>query len=67
MPSGAVVVRGQLEMVFVISSNRVALQLVRTGKDLGEAVEVLSGVSPGEKVVAENAAALRDGQSVSVR
>jgi hypothetical protein len=62
-----VLVRGQLETIFVVRSNRAELRLVRTGKRLRDGIEILSGVSTGEVVVAENPAALRDGQPVAVR
>jgi RND family efflux transporter MFP subunit len=67
VPRAALVTRGQLEMVFVVSSNRADLRLVRTGKRLEQEVEILSGLSTGEQVVAENATALRDGQPVTLR
>lgn len=66
-PKSALVLRGQLELMFVVSSNRAELRLVRTGKRLGEAVEILSGLAAGEMVAVENAAALRDGQPVTLR
>jgi RND family efflux transporter MFP subunit len=66
-PSGAVLVRGQLETIFVVRSNRAELRLVRTGKRLRDGIEILSGVSAGEVVVSENPAALRDGQPVAAR
>jgi RND family efflux transporter MFP subunit len=67
IPNEALVNRGQLEMVMVVNSNRVELRLVRTGKRFEQVVEILSGVTEGEQVVAESAAALRDGQPVTVR
>ena len=67
VPVGAVVQRGQMEMVFV-ETNRVAhLRLVKTGKRVGDEVELVSGVEAGERVVTEGAAQLRDGQAVEVK
>lgn len=67
VPTNAVVVKGQLEQVFVVNQDRAELRLVRTGKRLGGDVEVLSGVEAGEKVVTEGAKGLVDGQKVAVK
>jgi RND family efflux transporter MFP subunit len=65
VPAGAVVPRGQLEIVFVVKSNRAHLRLVKSGRRVGDGVEILSGLSSGEQIVIENAAELQDGQPVS--
>lgn len=67
VPAGAVFQRGQMEIVFVVADRRAQLRLVKTGRRLGSAVELVSGVSPGERVVVEGADALRDGQAVEVQ
>ena len=56
-----------MEVVFVVADHRAQLRLVKTGKRLGEEVELVSGVEAGEKVVTEGAAAMLDGQPVSVK
>ncbi len=66
VPVSAVVVRGQMETVFVVAEQRAQLRLVRTGKRTGTDVELLSGIDVGETVVRENADKLRDGQPVTV-
>lgn len=66
-PATAVVVRGQLEMVFVVEQQKAHLRLVKTGKRLGEEWEVVSGLNAGESIVVEGAAALVDGQPVEVK
>ncbi len=66
VPAGAVVQRGQMEIVFVINNNKAQLRLVKTGKHIGSEVELVSGVSAGEKVVVENAGGLLDGQPLTV-
>lgn len=66
-PATAVVQRGQMELVFVVVDKRAQLRLVKTGRRIGDEVELLSGVSPGEKVITENAASLVDGQEVESR
>ncbi len=60
----AVSVRGQLETVFVVDAGNVArLRLVKTGRAVGERVEILAGLGAGERVVGE-AARVADGQPV---
>ncbi len=67
VPASAVTQRGQMELVFIVSDRKAQLRLVKTGKRIGNEVELISGVSAGEKVVIENAAGLADGQPVDVR
>jgi RND family efflux transporter MFP subunit len=66
VPASAVVRRGQMEMVFVAEDGRARLRLVRTGRRLGDEVEVVSGMEGGETVVVENASALLDGQPLQI-
>lgn len=67
VPAAALVRRGQVEMVFVATNGRAGLRLVRSGRVVDGAVEVLSGIAPGEAVVSDGAAGLVDGQPVEVR
>jgi membrane fusion protein (multidrug efflux system) len=67
VPASAVVQRGQMEMVFVVGDGKAQLRLVKTGKRIGAEVELVSGVSAGEKVVVADAAGLMDGQPLEVR
>ncbi len=64
VPASAVTQRGQMELVFIVSDGKAQLRLVKTGKRTGNEVELVSGVSAGEKVVIENTAGLVDGQPV---
>jgi len=66
-PISAVVVRGQMEMVFVVTNQTARLRLVKLGKRAGDTVELLSGATAGEAVVIEGAATLLDGQPVQMR
>jgi len=53
IPRSAVVVRGQLQGVYVIDANQIAgLRYITLGKTAGDQVEVLSGLQAGEKLVA---------------
>lgn len=67
VPASALVQRGQLRLVFVVSENHAVLRLVKAGRHIGEEVEIASGLSPGESVVTENAASLVDGQPLEVK
>lgn len=67
VPVSAVVVRGQLEIVFVASNQQAQLHLVKTGKRLGDEVEILAGVDVGDQVVVSGAALLTDGQRLALK
>lgn len=66
-PVSAVVQRGQMEMVFVVRDNHAQLRLVKTGRRIGGEVELVSGVEAGEKIVADGAADLVDGQPLTLK
>jgi RND family efflux transporter MFP subunit len=56
IPQAAVVDRGQLQGVYVLDQNSVAtLRYISLGKTAGSAVEVLSGLEAGERLVAKAA------------
>jgi RND family efflux transporter MFP subunit len=67
LPASGVVQRGQMEMVFVVGNEHAQMRLVKTGKRIGDEVELVSGVSPGESVVVEGAGSLVDGQRVTLK
>ncbi|MHB1305621.1 MAG: efflux RND transporter periplasmic adaptor subunit [Limisphaerales bacterium] len=67
VPSTALIQRGQMELVFVVTNQVAQLRLVKTGRRTGDRFEVLSGVSVGEAVVVAGAEALLDGQPVRTR
>lgn len=67
VPADAVTALGQMERVFVVSSdNRAALRLVRTAGRHDAHIEILAGVDAGERVVVSPPAGLRDGQPLEV-
>ena len=59
--------RGQLQSVFVMEDGVARTRLVTTGERGQGAVEVLSGLSDGERVVSPVPAGLTDGARVEVR
>jgi RND family efflux transporter MFP subunit len=53
IPRSAIAERGQLEGVYVLDASKIAeLRYVTVGKISGDAIEVLSGLQPGETIVA---------------
>jgi multidrug efflux pump subunit AcrA (membrane-fusion protein) len=67
VPRSAIVTRGQLDMIYVVEDERLRLRLITLGGIRGESVEVLSGLSSGERVVDRPAPDLVEGDSVEVR
>lgn len=67
VPASAVVRQGQVEQVYVVEDGVAKARLVTTGAALGDRVVALSGLRPGEAVVAPVPANLRDGSRVEVR
>jgi RND family efflux transporter MFP subunit len=67
VPASAIVLRGQMEIVFVVSEGKARLRIVKTGKRIGDEVELVSGVEAGEKIVVDNNSGLADGQPLQVR
>jgi RND family efflux transporter MFP subunit len=67
VPASAVVVRGQMELVFVVDEDKVRMRIVKTGRRVGDDIELVSGVEAGESVVVEGASDLVDGQPLRVR
>jgi RND family efflux transporter MFP subunit len=65
VPTAAVLKRGQMEAVFIVSNDHARLRLVKTGKVLAAQTEILSGIEPGDQVVIDPAATLTDGQPVT--
>lgn len=66
-PASTVLRRGQLEQVFVVAGGHISMRLVKTGRAMGNDVEILSGLNDGETVVSNPTLELRDSQPVNVR
>lgn len=65
MPEAALIFRAQGAQVAIVDAhNRVHLRNVTLGQNMGEAVQVTSGLSPGDKLVNNPPAGLLDGQLV---
>ena len=65
MPEAALIFRAEGAQVAIVDAqNRVHLRNVTLGQNLGQTVQVTSGLSPGDKLVNNPPAGLLDGQSV---
>jgi len=66
VPATAVIERGQLTGIYTLNDqSEVVLRWVRLGETLGDDVEILSGLAPGEKYVSAVEQPLHDGQKVN--
>jgi len=67
VPAASVVIRdGRSYVLKMAGADKVALQAVTTGRRHGESVEIVSGLGAGDKVVAQGAGFLNDGDVVRV-
>ena len=67
IPTSAVQLFGQMERVFVVTSEgRAQLRLVKTATHSSALTRILAGLAAGETIILNPAATLRDGQSVIV-
>ncbi len=64
-PKSAVHERGQLTIVDIARDGRAWMRLVKTGASVGDQVELLSGVEPGERLIISAGGELTDGGRVS--
>jgi membrane fusion protein, multidrug efflux system len=67
VPTAGIVEQGQLQSVYIAENNIVHLRLVTIGTRVKDRVEVLSGLSPGERVIVPIPAGLADGAPIEVR
>ncbi len=67
VPSTAIIERGQLEIVFAVENQHARLHLVKTGRQINNETEILSGLDSGDVVVVDNASQLIDGQAVTTQ
>lgn len=64
VPADALVRRGQIESVFVVDGGVARLRVVKSGRKIGGQIEILSGLSGGETIVAHDAHLLTDSMAV---
>ena len=65
VPAAAVRKDGDQDVVFVLQGQRAQRRVVTLGGSSGESRQLLAGVSPGEAVIVEAPADLKDGAAVS--
>jgi RND family efflux transporter MFP subunit len=58
VPSSAVVQRGEVSAVYIITNNQISLRQVRLGQRVGDQVEVLAGLKSGDAIAVDPVAAL---------
>jgi hypothetical protein len=66
VPKAAVKSENGRSVVFVVREDRVERRAVSAGAGTGDHVEVLSGLSAGERVVIEGPPTLKDGDRVRI-
>lgn len=59
IPSAALVQRGEVSGVYVVTDGRVTLRQVRLGQRIGNDAEVLAGLKPGEHIAIDPVAAVQ--------
>jgi len=68
VPSKAVVRQGQLTGLYIVDAEGIAhFRLIRLGRAFEESVEVLSGLNPGDRFVAQADPTIADGARVEVK
>lgn len=67
VPLAALTEHGQIQSVFVVEDGFAHTRLITTGRRAKDSVEILSGVSQGDKVVTPVPPGLQDGARVEVR
>ncbi|WP_140848648.1 efflux RND transporter periplasmic adaptor subunit [Paracoccus sp. FO-3] len=65
VPRSALVQRGGLEGVFIVEDGAARFRWLRLGRDLGDRLEVVSGLAAGENILAAPAFGLADGAAVA--
>jgi RND family efflux transporter MFP subunit len=67
LPKGAIHTADGKSIVFVVKEDRVERRAISVGIENGDQMEVISGVSAGERVVVNAPATLKDGDKVKVQ
>lgn len=67
IPKSALVEQGQLVGIYTLAENKALLRWLRIGKEVGDQVEVLSGLSAGENYIVSSEGRLYNGVAVTVR
>ena len=57
VPASALLRRGEVTALYVLSDGRLSLRQVRVGDAAGDQVDVISGLKPGERIATDPVAA----------
>jgi RND family efflux transporter MFP subunit len=66
IPSTALITGNQGTQVATLDSNKVVLKSVKLGRDLGDSVEVLAGLSPSDRIINNPPETLTSGDTVRI-
>jgi RND family efflux transporter MFP subunit len=66
LPPSSLVSNGNQTSVFVVHENRVMEKQIKAGQPLGDVMEVLAGVEPGERVVIKPPKRLKNGSRIKI-
>jgi multidrug efflux pump subunit AcrA (membrane-fusion protein) len=66
VPRGALISFAGVERVFIVSNGQLDERVIRSGRRLGDRIEVLDGLKPGEDVVRDATDRMAKGQRVTV-
>lgn len=65
LPKGAILERGAMTVVWALDKGNIArLRIVKTGRVIGERIEVLSGLSEGEQVLVSGVEKVNEGDRI---
>jgi RND family efflux transporter MFP subunit len=64
VPQSALIHRGQLTGVYIVQNDAARLRLIKTGKRYGDGIEVLSGLSPGLRIILAPGNGISDGTKI---
>jgi len=67
VPQSAVLERGQIRSVYVVEGDTARLRLVTLGERRNDQREVLSGLTPGERIIVMPTPPLADGAHVAIQ
>jgi RND family efflux transporter MFP subunit len=67
IPAAAVQTRGQLQSAMAVEGQTARTRLITTGQSTPQAVEVLSGLTAGDKIIVAVPAGVSDGSPVEIR
>jgi multidrug efflux pump subunit AcrA (membrane-fusion protein) len=61
----ALVRHGQLEGVYIVADNVAVFRIVKTGKTHEQGIEILSGLTPGTRILTAPPAGISDGAKIT--